>query len=63
MKFYFYEAIRNGFNINHAWMVFSSDDFASSVAQTPYSAKTYGSANQPHQLFKVTLDHVPDIGC
>lgn len=52
MKFYFHEGIRHGFNFNHAWMVFSSEDFASSVNLYPLvKAKTYGSPNQPHQFF------------
>lgn len=56
INFYFHESIRHGFNFNHAWMVFSSEDFEASVARSPYYARTFGAKNLPHQFFCEILE-------
>lgn len=56
MMFYFHEALRNGLNFNHAWMVLSAEDLQVSASRTPYQVRTFGAENQPHQFFCEILE-------
>lgn len=57
LMYTFREALRNGFILNQAWMVLNNEDFAASVASTPYEAESFGARNQPHQFFCQLLEN------
>lgn len=50
------EAIRNNFNFNHAWMLFSAMDYGNMTAKSKYEPCMLGTTNSPFQFYCSVLE-------